>query len=457
MAELNATFENTLNRLLEEKKYTSIKDILMLMDSTDLAAIFELIDEKNIPLVFRLLPKAVAADTFVEMDPDYQELLIKSFSDAELKDILDEMYVNEAVDLVEEMPAIVVQRILSQVDAAKRKDINQILQYPENSAGSIMTTEYVSLRLGTTVGEAIKQIRKTGVEKKSFYACYVTKNRKLIGRLSVKDLLLAKSDDILIDDLMKTNVLSVHTHDDQEEVSKLLSKYNFFAIPVVDTEERMVGIIAFDDALDVMEEEATEDMEIMAGMAPSDKTYLHSSPFYLFKHRIFWLMLLMISATFTGMIITSFESALAVQVVLTAFIPMLMDTGGNSGSQSSVTVIRSISLGELEFSDLPKVIFKEIQTALMCGLVLAAVCFIKVMLVDRMLLGNTDVTVAVAAVVCITMMATVLVAKVIGCILPLCAKKMGFDPAVMASPFITTTVDALSLLVYFSIAKVLLF
>ena len=457
MAELNATFENTLNRLLEEKKYTSIKDILMLMDSTDLAAIFELIDEKNIPLVFRLLPKAVAADTFVEMDPDYQELLIKSFSDAELKDILDEMYVNEAVDLVEEMPAIVVQRILSQVDAAKRKDINQILQYPENSAGSIMTTEYVSLRLGTTVGEAIKQIRKTGVEKKSFYACYVTKNRKLIGRLSVKDLLLAKSDDILIDDLMKTNVLSVHTHDDQEEVSKLLSKYNFFAIPVVDTEERMVGIIAFDDALDVMEEEATEDMEIMAGMAPSDKTYLHSSPFYLFKHRIFWLMLLMISATFTGMIITSFESALAVQVVLTAFIPMLMDTGGNSGSQSSVTVIRSISLGELEFSDLPKVIFKEIQTALMCGLVLAAVCFIKVMLVDRILLGNTDVTVAVAAVVCITMMATVLVAKVIGCILPLCAKKMGFDPAVMASPFITTTVDALSLLVYFSIAKVLLF
>ncbi len=457
MAELNATFEDTLNRLLEEKKYTSIKDILMLMDSTDLAAIFELIDEKNIPLVFRLLPKAVAADTFVEMNPDYQELLIKSFSDAELKDILDEMYVNEAVDLVEEMPAIVVQRILSQVDAAKRKDINQILQYPENSAGSIMTTEYVSLRLGMTVGEAIKQIRKTGVEKKSFYACYITKNRKLIGRLSVKDLLLAKSDDILIDDLMKTNVLSVHTHDDQEEVSKLLSKYNFYAIPVVDTEERMVGIIAFDDALDVMEEEATEDMEIMAGMAPSDKTYLHSSPFYLFKHRIFWLMLLMISATFTGMIITSFESALAVQVVLTAFIPMLMDTGGNSGSQSSVTVIRSISLGELEFSDLPKVIFKEIQTALMCGLVLAVVCFIKVMLVDRMLLGNTDVTVAVAAVVCITMMATVLVAKVIGCILPLCAKKMGFDPAVMASPFITTTVDALSLLVYFSIAKVLLF
>lgn len=457
MAEYNATFEDTINRLLDEKKYSSIKDILILMDSQDIATIFELIDEKNIPLVFRLLPKAVAADTFIEMDPDFQEVLIKSFSDSELKAILADMYVNEAVDLVEEMPANVVERILSQVDAATRKDINQILKYPENSAGSIMTTEYVSLRLGTTVGEAIKQIRKNGTTKKSFYTCYVTKNRKLLGRLSVKDLLLAKSDDILIDELMKTNVLSVHTHDDQEEVSKLLSKYNFYAIPVVDTEERMVGIIAFDDALDVMEEEATEDIEIMGGMTPSDKTYLHSSPFYLFKHRIIWLMLLMISATFTGMIITSFESALAVQVVLTAFIPMLMDTGGNSGSQSSVTIIRSISLGEIEFSDMPKVILKEIQTALMCGLVLAIVCFGKVMLVDRLLLGNTDVTYLVALIVCVTMMATVLVAKVIGCVLPLCAKKLGFDPAVMASPFITTIVDALSLLVYFSIAKALLF
>lgn len=457
MAELNATFEDTLNRLLEEKKYTSIKDILMLMDCTDLAAIFELIDEKNIPLVFRLLPKAKAADTFVEMESDYQELLIKSFSDSELKAILDDMYVNDAVDLVEEMPANVVERILSQVDAATRKDINQILQYPENSAGSIMTTEYVSLSLGTTVGNAIKHIRKTGVDKKSFYACYVTKDQKLIGRLSVKDLLLAKSDDMLVDELMKTNVISVNTHDDQEEVSKLLSKYNFYALPVVDSEQNMVGIIAFDDALVVMEEEATEDIEIMAGMTPSDKTYLHSSPFYLFKHRIFWLMLLMISATFTGMIITKFENALAVQVVLTAFIPMLMDTGGNSGSQASVTIIRSISLGEVEFRDMGRVIVKEILTALMCGLVLAVVCFGKMMLVDRLLLGNTDVTSIIALVVCATMMATVLVAKVIGCVLPLCAKKLGFDPAVMSSPFITTIVDAVSLLVYFSIAKVLLF
>ncbi|MCQ2578057.1 MAG: magnesium transporter [Treponema sp.] len=457
MAVLNATFEDTLNKLIEEKKYSSIKDILVLMNPTDLAAIFELIEEKNIPLVFRLLPKNKAADTFVEMENEYQELLIRSFSDSELKEILEEMYVNDAVDLVEEMPAIVVQRILSQIDGEKRKDINQILQYPENSAGSIMTTEFVSLRLGTTVGDAINQIRKTGIDKKSFYACYVTQNRKLIGRLSVKDLLLANNDDMLIDSLLKTNVISVNTHDDQEEVSKLLSKYNFYAIPVVDSEERMVGIIAFDDALEVMEDEVTEDMEIMGGMAPSDKTYLHSSPIYMFKHRIFWLMFLMVSATFTGMIINNFESALAVQVVLTAFIPMLMDTGGNSGSQSSVIIIRALSLGEIEFKDLPRVVIKESATALLCGTALSAICFIKIMLIDRMLLGNTDVTVMVALVVCITMIVTILVAKILGCVLPLCAKKLGFDPAVMASPLITTIADALSLLVYFGIASMLLF
>lgn len=457
MAILNVTFEDTLNKLLEEKKYSSIRDILVLMNPTDIAAIFELIEEKNIPLVFRLLPKAKAADTFVEMENEYQELLIQSFSDSELKDILEEMYVNDTADLVEEMPAIVVQRILKQIDAEKRKDINLILQYPENSAGSIMTTEFVTLTLGTTVGDAINQIRKTGVDKKSFYACYVTQDRKLIGRLSVKDLLLADNDNMLIDSLLKTNVIHVNTHDDQEEVSKLLSKYNFYAIPVVDSEERMVGIISFDDALEVMEDEVTEDMEIMGGMAPSDKTYLHSSPFYMFKHRIFWLMFLMVSATFTGMIINNFENALAVQVVLTAFIPMLMDTGGNSGSQSSVIIIRALSLGEIEFKDLPRVVLKEAATALLCGVALAVVCFAKIMLIDRLLLGNTDVTVIVALVVCITMIATILVAKILGCVLPLCAKKLGFDPAVMASPLITTIADALSLLVYFGIASILLF
>lgn len=457
MAELNATFQKTLDMLLEEKKYSSVKDILSTMAPEDVAVILQDLDEKAAIPLFRLLPKKIAADAFIEMESDFQEQLIKGFSDKELTAIMDEMYVNEAVEIVEEMPANVVERILSHVDAETRKAINQLLQYPENSAGSIMTTEYVSLRLGTTVGQAINQIRRKGSDKKSFYTCYVTQNRKLLGRLSVKDLLLAKDDEILIDDLMKTNVISVNTHADQEEVAQMFSKYNFMALPVVDKEENMVGIISFDDAIDVLEDETTEDIEIMAGMTPSDKTYLRASPFNLFKHRIGWLMLLMVSATFTGMIITNFESALSQLVVLTAFIPMLMDTGGNSGSQSSVTIIRSLSLGELEFSDIGVIIWKEIRTALLCGVVLAAVCFAKIMLIDRLLLGNTDVTVLVAAVVCVTMALTVLVAKVVGCTLPLFAKKLGFDPAVMASPFITTTVDALSLLVYFGIAKVLLF
>ena len=456
MTDLNATFEKTLDKLLEEKKYSTVKDILSTMAGEDVAAIIQELPEKAGPLIFRLLPKKIASDAFVEMESDYQEKLIKGFSDTELTEILDELYVNEAVDIVEEMPANVVERILSHVDSETRKAINQILQYPENSAGSIMTTEYVSLRLGTTVGQAIELIRKNGTDKKSFYTCYVTKNRKLLGRLSVKDLLLAKDDDMLIDDLMKTNVISINTHTDQEEVAQMFSKYNFMALPVVDKEERMVGIIAFDDAIEVLEDETTEDIEIMAGMTPSDKTYLRASPFNLFKHRIGWLMLLMVSVTFTGMIITNFESALAAQVVLTAFIPMLMDTGGNSGSQSSVTIIRSLSLGEVEFRDLGAVIWKEIRTAVLCGLCLSVVCFAKIMLVDKLLLGNDEVTLVVALVVCLTMCVTVLVAKIIGCTLPLIAKKLGFDPAVMASPFITTIVDAVSLLVYFGIAKSLL-
>lgn len=456
MAELNATFQKTLDMLLEEKKYSSVKDILSTMAPEDVAVILQDLDEKAAIPLFRLLPKKIAADAFIEMESDFQEQLIKGFSDKELTAIMDEMYVNEAVEIVEEMPANVVERILSHVDAETRKAINQLLQYPENSAGSIMTTEYVSLRLGTTVGQAINQIRRKGSDKKSFYTCYVTQNRKLLGRLSVKDLLLAKDDEILIDDLMKTNVISVNTHADQEEVAQMFSKYNFMALPVVDKEENMVGIISFDDAIDVLEDETTEDIEIMAGMTPSDKTYLRASPFNLFKHRIGWLMLLMVSATFTGMIITNFESALSQLVVLTAFIPMLMDTGGNSGSQSSVTIIRSLSLGELDFSDIGTILWKEIRTALLCGLVLAVVCFAKVMLVDRLLLHNEDVTIMVAMVVCLTMTCTIIVAKIVGCTLPLLAKKLGFDPAVMASPFITTIVDALSLLVYFGIAKLLL-
>lgn len=456
MAEHNVTVESTLAALLADKKYTTIRDILITMNPSDIASIFDALEEERLPLLFRLLPKELAAETFVEMEPDAQEMLIRGFSDSELREVLDELYVDDAVDLVEEMPANVVRRILSQADPQMRKEINEILRYPDNSAGSIMTTEYVSLRPNMTVEESILRIRRTGVDKETIYTCYVTKDRALIGLVTVKDLLLAEDDETKIAEIMETNVISVNTHTDQEEVAHMFSKYNFLALPVVDTENRMVGIVTFDDAMDVMEDEATEDMEIMGGMSPSEKTYLRSTTLDLFKQRIPWLLLLMVSATFTGLIITGFENALAAQVALTAFIPMLMDTGGNSGSQSSVTVIRALSLGELEFSDILQVIWKEIRTAVICGITLAATCFGKIMLVDRLLMGNEEITVMVAAVVCITMALTVLVAKVIGCALPMLAKKLGFDPAVMASPFITTIVDAISLLVYFGVANALL-
>ena len=456
MAEHNVTVESTLDALLAEKKYPTIRDILITMNPADIASVFDSMEEERLPLLFRLLPKELAAETFVEMEPDAQELLIRGFSDSELREVVDELYVDDAVDIVEEMPANVVRRILSQADPQMRKDINEILRYPENSAGSIMTTEYVSLRPDMTVEESILRIRRTGVDKETIYTCYVTRDRLLLGLVTVKDLLLAQDDSMEIGELMETNVISVSTQTDQEEVARMLSKYNFLALPVVDGENRMVGIVTFDDAMDVMEDEATEDMEIMGGMTPSDKTYLRSTTFDLFKHRIPWLMLLMVSATFTGLIITKFEHALAAQVALTAFIPMLMDTGGNSGSQSSVTVIRALSLGELSFSDIGRVIWKEIRTAVLCGVALAAACFLKILLVDRLLMGNEDVSIMVALVVCITMALTVLVAKVIGCSLPMLAKKVGFDPAVMASPFITTIVDALSLLIHFGTAILLI-
>lgn len=457
MAERTFSIESTLSTLLAGKKYSTIKDILVTMNPSDVASVFEDMEEDRLPLLFRLLPKEEAAETFVEMDPELQEMLIRGFSDSELREVVDELYVDDAVDIVEEMPANVVRRILSQADPEMRKQINEILRYPENSAGSIMTTEYVSLRPNMTVGEAITRIRRTGVDKETIYTCYVTKDRNLLGMVTVKDLLLAQDDDTPVSEIMDANVISVNTHADQEEVAQMLSKYNFLALPVVDSDNRMVGIITFDDAMDVLEEETTEDIEIMAGITPSDKTYLRSTPVDLFRHRIPWLLLLMVSATFTGMIITHFESALAHLVVLTAFIPMLMDTGGNSGSQSSVTVIRAISLNELEFSDLAVVIWKEIRTAVLCGLALAAACFAKVILVDRIILGNEAVSVWVALVVCVTMALTILVAKVVGCTLPMLAKRLGFDPAVMASPFITTIVDALSLLIYFGIASAVLF
>ena len=456
MADHSVTMENTLSTLLSDKKYSTIRDVLVTMNPADIAAVFSGVETEKLPLPFRLLPKELAAESFVEMESDQQEALIRGISDSELRQVMDELYVDDAVDIVEEMPANVVQRILAQSDPEMRKEINEILQYPENSAGSVMTTEYVKLSPDMTVGDAILRIRRTGVDKETIYTCYVLENRILVGTVSVKSLLLAPSDLQTIDSIMESNLITVTTHTDQEEVAQMMSKYNLLAIPVVDGDNRMVGIVTFDDAMDVMEDEATEDIEIMAGMTPSDKTYLRSSPFDLFKHRIPWLALLMVSATFTGLIISNFEKKLEALVCLTAFIPMLMDTGGNSGSQSSVTVIRALSLGELEFKDLLKVIWKEIRTAVMCGAVLSVLCFGKILLVDKLLLGTTGVDVTVALTVCLTMAVTVLCAKIVGCTLPMLAKKLGFDPAVMASPFITTIVDALSLLVYFGIATALL-
>ena len=449
MATKTYSMENTITALLEERKYPTLRDILVTMNPVDIASLFAELPQEKLPLLFRLLPKESAAETFVEMDEDSQQLLIQGFSDNELKEVISELYVDDAVDLVEEMPANVVQRILRQADPETRKMINEILKYPDDSAGSIMTTEYVNLRPNMTVDDAIKHIRRTGVDKETINTCYVTdKNRKLIGIISLRTLLINDESQRILD-LMEENVISAQTLDDQENVTKQFKKYDLNALPVVDNENRLVGIITVDDAIDVMQEETTEDMEIMAGMLPSEKPYLRTGVFETWRNRIPWLLLLMISATFTGKIIANFESALAAQVVLTAYIPMLMDTGGNCGSQASVTVIRGLSLNEIEYSDTLRVIWKEIRVAVLCGVTLAVINFGKLMLLDHL-------SISVAAVVCATMLCTVLCAKIVGCVLPILSKRLGFDPAVMSSPFITTIVDALSLLIYFNIATALL-
>lgn len=441
--------EKKIEELLAEKKYSEIKEVFAQMNGADISALFEEVPENKIPLLFRLLPKVLAAETFVEMEADAQKMLIQGFSDNELKDVFNELYLDDAVDIVEEMPANVVKRILANTDPDTRKMINEVLKYPDDSAGSIMTIEYVSLRLNMTVEEAIKRIRRTGVDKETIYTCYVTdENRVLLGNISIKTLLLADENDV-IKDIMDTNFISAHTLEDQETVANKFNKYDLLAIPVVDDENRLVGIITFDDAIDVMQDEATEDIKKMAAIIPSDKTYFKTTVFETWKARIPWLLLLMVSATFTGMIITSFEDALAAYTVLTAYIPMLMDTGGNSGGQASVTIIRALSLEEIEFSDIFRVIWKESRVAILCGFTLSICNFVKLLLFDR-------VTIQVALVVCITLAVTVLMAKIIGCTLPILAKKIGFDPAVMASPFITTIVDAISLIVYFRVASIFL-
>ena len=446
----------TLEALIEAKKYTTLRDILVTMNASDIAALFEDVPEAKLPLLFRLLPKELAAETFVEMEPEAQELLIQGFSDNELKEVVDELYVDDAVDIVEEMPANVVKRILKQADPEMRKMINEILKYPDDSAGSIMTTEYVSLRPDMTAEEAIKRIRRTGVDKETIYTCYVTdKNRKLIGMISLRTLLLCEDDDVL-EEVMEPNVISVNTLEDQESVAHMMAKYDWAAMPVVDQENRLVGIVTVDDAIDVIQEENTEDFEKLAGMTPTDKPYLRTGVLETWKSRIPWLLILMLSATLTSMVLTSFETSLAACTVLTAFIPMLTGTGGNSGTQSSVAVIRALSLGEVEFVDTIRVIWKEIRVAVMCGVTLAACDFVKLLVVDRMLLGNAGVSVSVAAVICVTLVFTVLCAKTVGCVLPLLAEKIHLDPAVMASPFISTIVDVLTLLIYFQVAKAIL-
>lgn len=443
--------------LLSERRFSMLRSLVLDMEPADIGALMEDMDkEEQRLLFFRLLPKELAAEAFVEVDGDVQEDLIRAFSGSEISAVMDELYVDDAVDMIEEMPANVVRRILKYTDPAMRQTINDILKYPSDSAGSLMTTEYVDLKEHMTVAQAFDHIRKIGVDKETIYTCYVMeKDRKLLGIVTVKDLLLSDKSAVLTD-IMDTNVLFVDTLEDKEVVAQQFAKYDLLALPVVDKEHRLVGIITFDDAMDVMQEENTEDIEKMAAILPTDKPYMRTGVFETWRKRIPWLLFLMISATFTGMIISGFEQKLAASVVLTAFIPMLMDTGGNSGSQASVTIIRGLSLGEIEWSDTFAVIWKEIRVAVLCGTVLAAVNFAKMMFVDNLLLHNAAVTPMVAAVVCVTLVVTVFFAKIVGCTLPILAKQVGLDPAVMASPFITTIVDALSLLVYFNIAGLLL-
>ncbi len=446
-------------QLIEEKRFQKLRSILSEMNPADIAQILEETPSKEqLPVIFRVLPKELAAETFVEMESDLQQLLIEAFSDAELKQVLDELFLDDTVDIIDEMPALVAKRIIKQTDAKTRKMINQLLAYPDDSAGSIMTTEYIDLKKDMTVADAFNKIRKVGLESETVYTCYVMdSSRHLLGIVSVKDLLLNDTS-CVIADIMEENIISANTLDDKEEVTQKFLKYDLVALPVVDKENRLVGIVTVDDAIDVLQEEATEDIEKMAAISPSDKSYLKTSVWSIFKARIPWLLLLMITSTITSGIISSFESKLTLFPALIAFIPMLMGTGGNCGSQSSVTVIRSISLGDIEFKDILKVLWKELRVSIICSTALAAVGFIKLWLVDHLIFNNFDSgrQLTEIIVVCVTLVFTVIVAKLVGSALPILAKKIGFDPAVMASPFITTAIDAVSLVIYFAAAMVLL-
>ncbi len=438
-----------LKKLLEEKKYTELKNILTNMNEYDIASLIEELPNDDLIKVFRLLNKDMATDVFVNLENDVQTKLISSLTKSEAKDIIEDMYTDDAVDLLEEMPAIMVNSLLSNVDKNTRNDINVLLKYPVNSAGSLMAIEYIHLKKGLTIRESIERIRNQKDDFVSYDACFVTDSkRKLLGFVSIKNLLI-NDPDILIDDVMEKCEHVVNTLVDQEVVAKIFQDYDYSTLPVVDMEDRLVGVITIDDIVDILEEEATEDIEKMAAIVPSVKPYDKTSVFETFKARIPWLLLLMISATFTGKIIQNFENQLASYTILTAFIPMLMDTGGNAGGQASVSVIRALSLNDIEFGDIFKVMFKESRVALLCAITLGICNFFKMLLID-------NVSCMIALVVCITLVFTIVLAKLIGCTLPMIAKKIGFDPAVMASPFITTIVDACSLIIYFNIASILL-
>ena len=448
--------DQDIRNLLEEKKYAEIQKLLKDIKPQDIALMLEEMSDAEIPIVFRLLPKEIAADTFVEMSPDSQKLLINCFTDAELKAVLDDMFLDDTVDVIEEMPANVVKRILNQTDPQSRKWINEVLKYPKDSAGTLMTMEYVNLKKDWTVKQSFDRIRKTAVDKETIYTCYVTDGtRKLIGRVSLRTMML-NSYETVIGDIMETNVISVDTDADKEFVASQFSKYDLNAIPVVDKENRIVGIITVDDAIDVMEDEATEDISMMAAVTPSDTPYLDQSVWRIWLNRVPWLMLLMISATFTGLIINTYEATLSsLSPLLFACIPMLMDTGGNAGSQASVTIIRGLALDEIHFKDLFKVVWKEIRVSVLLALSLSVVCFGKLLLIDNLIFGY-DYTVKLSALIAVALLFTVVIAKVVGCMLPLLAKKVNLDPAVVASPFITTIVDALSLIIYCNISVAVL-
>ena len=434
-----------IEKLIEEKQYTKIRELLIEMNEHDIANILEELPDKEAFKIFRLLPKDIAADVFSFLETDTQTNIITSLTDTEAASIINEMAADDATDLIDEMPANVVNKLLSKIDKGTRRDINQLLKYPDNSAGSIMTVEYLDFKEYNTIKDAIKKIRHEYEDMETINTCFVTdKSRKLVGLIHLKDLVV-NSDDRTLKDIMDEDVISVTTLMDQEKVAEVIKEYDLTSVPVVDLEEKLVGIITIDDIIDIIEEETTEDIEKMNAILPTEKSYLKLSIFDIWKSRIPWLLLLMVSATFTGKIIQHYEDSLAAMVILTSFIPMIMDTGGNAGGQASATIIRSLSLNDIEFSDIFKVIWKEIRVSLFVGVTLALANFVKLMLIDH-------ITTSVALVVCITLVLTVLFAKVIGCSLPIIAKKLGFDPAVMASPFITTIVDAISLFIYFTAA-----